>query len=97
MSGKMAQHWLDDEDLKGETVVFLDGSDVYRKSSAALRALSNLGGIWKLAGLGLWAPRFLRDGLYDFIARRRRRWFGGGESCPLPTSVSGSADGRLLS
>ena len=93
----MARQWLEDEDLKGETVVFLDGDGIYRKSEAALRAIQALSGIWKIARAGMWAPRGLRDGLYDFIARRRRRWFGGGENCPLPTSVSGPGDARLLS
>jgi predicted DCC family thiol-disulfide oxidoreductase YuxK len=96
LTGKMARQWLEDEDLKGETVIFLDDSGVYRRSEAALRAVACLGGIWKIARAGMGAPRFLRDGIYDFIARRRRRWFGGGDACPLPTSLSGPADARLL-
>ena len=97
LGGKMARQWLEDADLKGETVVLLDADAVYRKSDAALRAIRSLGGFWKMAGAGLWAPRVLRDGVYDFIARRRRRWFGGGDTCPLPTSASGFPDARLLS
>src|SRR6185312_15192231 len=64
LTGRMARQWLEDEDLKGETVVFLDASGSYRKSDAALRAVRNLGGVWKLAGMFLGAPRVLRDGLY---------------------------------
>jgi predicted DCC family thiol-disulfide oxidoreductase YuxK len=29
-------------------------------------------------------PAPLRDGIYRFIAKRRYRWFGRKESCPLP-------------
>jgi predicted DCC family thiol-disulfide oxidoreductase YuxK len=97
LTGKMARQWLEDKDLQGETVIFLDDSGIYRKSEAVLRVLARLGGPWRIARAGLWTPRFLRDGVYDFISRRRRRWFGGGEGCPLPTSLSGPADGRLLS
>jgi predicted DCC family thiol-disulfide oxidoreductase YuxK len=92
LTGKMARQWLEDADLKGETVVLLDRDAVYRKSDAALRALAGLGGLWKIAKAGLWVPRLVRDGVYDFIARRRRRWFGGGETCVLPASVSGTQD-----
>ena len=97
LNGKMARQWLEDEDLQGETVIFLDSHGVYRKSEAVLRATQKLGGLWVVAKAGLWAPRFLRDGLYDFIARRRRRWFGGSDSCPLPTSLLSAQDTRLLS
>ena len=98
LTGKMARQWLEDEDLNGETVLLLEGAGTFHKSEAALRAIRNLGGFWKLAGAGLWVPRFLRDGLYDFIARRRRRWFGGAENCRLPTSMGRDpgGDSRLL-
>lgn len=96
LKGRMAGQWLEDEDLDGETVIFLDGEGVYRKSEAVLRVLSRLGGFWSLAKGFLPAPRFLRDGAYDFIARRRRRWFGGGETCVLPTAEAARPDARLL-
>jgi len=29
-------------------------------------------------------PRVIRDSVYDFVARRRKRWFGEvDESCPI--------------
>ncbi|MGL6267168.1 MAG: thiol-disulfide oxidoreductase DCC family protein [Chitinophagaceae bacterium] len=31
-------------------------------------------------------PRFIRDGVYNFIARNRYKWFGKKESCFLPTA-----------
>jgi predicted DCC family thiol-disulfide oxidoreductase YuxK len=94
LGGATAARLLDASDRNGETVLLLDGAGLHRKSEAALRALRSLGGFWSLAGAGLWLPRFLRDGAYDFIARRRRRWFGSAESCPLPGSRTG--DPRLL-
>jgi predicted DCC family thiol-disulfide oxidoreductase YuxK len=100
LSGKMARQWLEEEDLKGESVIFLDGGGIYRKSDAVLRALARLGGFWRIAKGGLWVPPFLRDGVYDFVSRHRRRWFGGAETCPLPTSIStgnAAGDSRLLS
>ena len=55
------------------------------KSDAAVHVFRRLGGGWKLLGglIGL-VPRVLRDSVYDFVARRRKRWFGEvDESCPI--------------
>jgi predicted DCC family thiol-disulfide oxidoreductase YuxK len=30
-------------------------------------------------------PRALRDGVYDFVARNRYRWFGRSDTCLMPT------------
>ncbi len=48
---------------------------------------------WKLLYAGILLPRFLRDSLYDRIARNRYRWFGKRESCRLPSSEE---KGRFL-
>lgn len=55
------------------------------RSDAVLGLLSRLGGIWRLAAPLRWLPRGLRDRAYDFIARRRYRWFGRREACRLPS------------
>jgi predicted DCC family thiol-disulfide oxidoreductase YuxK len=59
----------------------------YRKSDAALRVLAGLGGAWGLARPLLGFPRFLRDAVYDFIARNRYRWFGKRDNCRLPAAA----------
>lgn len=61
---------------------------VRSRSDGALAALAVLGGKWRgLAGLARWVPRFVRDAVYDAIARRRFRWFGRLESCRIPTAA----------
>jgi predicted DCC family thiol-disulfide oxidoreductase YuxK len=55
------------------------------RSDAALHVLRRLGGGWRLLAslLGL-LPRRLRDAGYDFVARRRVRWFASPtDACPL--------------
>lgn len=54
------------------------------RSDAALAVLRELGGIWRLVGWLRVVPRVVRDGVYDFIARRRYQWFGKEESCLVP-------------
>jgi predicted DCC family thiol-disulfide oxidoreductase YuxK len=44
-----------------------------------------LGWPWRALGVLLVLPRPLRDAAYDFVARRRYRWYGRRESCRMPT------------
>jgi len=68
------------------TVMLVDErGETFDRSDAALRIIAGCGGIWRGATLFRVVPRGLRDLLYRFIARHRRRWFGGAESCALPT------------
>ncbi|MEM9928568.1 MAG: thiol-disulfide oxidoreductase DCC family protein [Bacteroidota bacterium] len=67
------------------SLVLLEDGKAYTKSGGALRAAAHLGGSWKaLAKTMFIFPSFLRDGVYDFIARNRYRWFGKEEACMLP-------------
>jgi predicted DCC family thiol-disulfide oxidoreductase YuxK len=61
------------------------GEWVFVRSEAALRLARYLGYPWRLLTLGRCVPRSLRDRLYDFVARRRHRWFGTSPACPLGT------------
>ncbi len=55
------------------------------KSEAALRIARILGGGWNILYSTIILPRFLRDAVYDLIARNRYRWFGKKDSCMIPT------------
>lgn len=55
------------------------------KGRAILFVLGQLGGLWRLASLLRGLPRPILDAAYDQIARRRYRWFGRHDACPLPT------------
>ena len=68
-----------------DSFVLQEGDRVHVRSSAAVRILMALGGPWRLAGALLAIPRPLRDRVYDFVARRRYRWFGRRDSCRMPT------------
>lgn len=68
------------------SIVLIDGNQCYFKSDAALRIGKELRGIYRLSFLLIWIPKFIRDFVYDLIARNRYRWFGKSESCWLPTS-----------
>jgi predicted DCC family thiol-disulfide oxidoreductase YuxK len=68
-----------------DTLVLVDGAGRHERSTAALRICLHLGWPWR-ALLVLWlVPRPVRDSVYDWVARNRKRWFGGKEACRLPT------------
>jgi predicted DCC family thiol-disulfide oxidoreductase YuxK len=57
---------------------------VYQRSDAALLVCKLLGKGWLfLYGL-IILPRFLRDGMYAWVARNRYRWFGKHQECWMP-------------
>ncbi len=70
--------------LDPASVVLVAGDQTYCYSDASLLAIAALGGAWRLVTLARLAPRFLRDPLYRFVARRRYRWFGRSDTCRAP-------------
>lgn len=57
----------------------------YLRSDAVLHALIDMRSSWRfLARPALWVPRSWRDGIYNWIAARRHRFFPK-HSCELPT------------
>lgn len=68
-----------------DSIILIDGGRLYTQSSAALRIAKRLGGAWPLLYIGMMVPKFLRDAIYNFIAKNRYRWFGKKEACMIPT------------
>lgn len=56
-----------------DTVYFLDGNELYSKSTAVLKLLPFLKGYVFVLRLGWILPRGLRDKIYDEVAKRRQR------------------------
>ena len=69
------------------TMAFHDGDVLYVESSAAIRAIAALGGVWSLMKVFLIVPSFLRDMVYRWVANHRYLWFGKRETCRLATST----------
>lgn len=68
-----------------ESIVFFDGNQAFRKSRAALEVARRMRGLWPLLYVFIVVPGFLRDVVYDFIARNRYKWFGKQVACRIPT------------
>ena len=67
-----------------DTVVLVDGNRVFTRSDAALEVLRRLGSAWAWLSIFRWAPRPIRDAVYNLVARNRYRWFGEKQECWLP-------------
>lgn len=82
------QKLVQDNGLTGnymDTFVLNDDGKIYLRSEAALRVLRYLGGVYYLAGVFLIVPQFVRDGVYNWVAANRYKWFGKSETCRIPT------------
>ena len=56
------------------------------RGAAVLRVLRYLGGLWSvLAAVASIVPPFIRDWVYDLVARHRHQIIHGDTSCLLPT------------
>lgn len=64
-----------------------ENETLYRKSTGVLMALADLGGFWRAVSWLRFVPRFIRDPVYDFVAKYRYRWFGQYNECRIPDSV----------
>lgn len=73
----------DIEDLKSIVVVI--DEKTYRQSEAVLRAMAQLGGIWKALLLLNQLPKSITNAGYNLVAENRYKLFGKKESCRLPT------------
>lgn len=69
-----------------DSVIFITGDKVYTRSSAALRIVGSLTGFWFLARILLIIPPFIRNTVYDIIARNRFDWWGK-TTCLIPDSA----------
>ena len=86
-----ARQWKQDH---FNSFILLEGSIIYTRSTAVLRVCKHLGGIWGFAYAFMIIPKFLRDAIYNLIAKNRYKWFGRREECWVPTP---ELQGKFLS
>lgn len=67
-----------------DSLVLIENDKAYVKSGAALRTTRYMKGLYPLLKGLLIVPPFIRNFVYDFIAKHRYKWFGKAESCMLP-------------
>jgi predicted DCC family thiol-disulfide oxidoreductase YuxK len=68
-----------------ESFILVENNKVYQRSTAALRVARRLNGLWPLLYAFIIVPPFIRNAVYNYIAKNRYKWFGKQESCWVPT------------
>jgi predicted DCC family thiol-disulfide oxidoreductase YuxK len=87
LQSKFAQELLSKLNSDGnipDSIVLVEADEMYYKSKAALKVARRLKFPWPLFYIFIVIPPFIRDWMYDFIAKRRYRWFGKKQQCFVP-------------
>lgn len=81
-AGKILRNYFE-IDEKTDSIILIRDYSAYIKSCAALRMTLYMKGFWPLLVVFLIIPPFLRNPVYDLVARNRMKIFGRVESCAL--------------
>jgi predicted DCC family thiol-disulfide oxidoreductase YuxK len=89
LQGKKGQEYLKQFNLPINDLnsfILIEGNTLFTRSTAALRILKYLGNGWQLFYAFIILPKFIRNGVYKWIAKNRYKWFGKKEECWIPTA-----------
>ena len=65
--------------------VLIENGKAFTRSAAALKVAKKLNGLWPLLYGFMIVPGFIRDAIYNWIAKNRYKWFGKKDACMIPT------------
>jgi len=68
------------------SIIVMENGKLFQKSDAILRIVARMDGVWSWLRIFRFIPRFLRDALYDLVARSRYKMFGKKDACMIPTA-----------
>ena len=69
-----------------DTFLYVENGSFFTKSTAALKVLKQLSGLWPLFFPLIAVPKAWRDVVYNVLARHRYLWFGKFDECVIPTT-----------
>ena len=90
ISQEITSHLKIDSKNKESIFLYEQGVSYDFKSTAALKIMKEFGGLWYLTQVGYILPQFLRDGIYDIVAKNRYKWFGKRDICMIPSAETKS-------
>ena len=70
--------------LKNDSIILINDAQVNYRSTAFLRIVTQFKGLWKITFIFYLIPTFIRDILYNFIAKKRYYFFGKKNQCMIP-------------
>jgi predicted DCC family thiol-disulfide oxidoreductase YuxK len=69
-----------------DSFALIENNKIFLRSTAALKVFRYLKGLWPLIYGLIIVPKFVRDRVYDLIAKNRYNWFGKRDECMVPTA-----------
>lgn len=66
-------------------ILYEPGIAYYFKAEAALRIAKELKSWHSILYIFINVPNFIKNGVYDLIAKNRYKWYGKKEACMIPT------------
>ena len=79
------EHYNIDTSKIDSILLYTPEKGIHYKSTAALKVAWQLGFPINLLAIFLIVPNFIRNWVYDFIAKNRYKWYGKKEACMTPT------------
>ena len=70
--------------LSINSLILIEKGVMYTQSAAVLKICKHLNGLWPLFYCLIILPKFIRNGIYQWIATNRYQWFGKQEKCMVP-------------
>lgn len=84
--GKLIIEQFNIDTTKTDSILlYSHDKELKTKSSAALHVAKQLGFPINLWSIFLIIPAFIRNWVYDFIAKNRYKWYGKKDKCMIPT------------
>lgn len=84
-AGKELLSRYDVDTSRTDSIVLIENGKAFVRSTAALRVARSLSGGYPLLYAFMIVPNFIRNWVYDFIARNRYKWYGRKDQCMIPT------------
>jgi predicted DCC family thiol-disulfide oxidoreductase YuxK len=69
--------------LETDSVILINQNRTYFESEAVVEIAGMLPFPWKLGRIFRFIPKIIRNGLYNWIAKNRYRWFGKRNTCRI--------------
>ena len=89
LQSKVGKKIINDHNIdtsKTDSIILYEHSKgVFFKSTAALKIASRLGFPRNLMAIFYLIPTFIRNWVYDYVAKNRYKWFGKQDACMIPT------------
>lgn len=79
----LEKHSIDSS--RTDSIILIENNVAYIKSTAILKISKHMSGLYPLTYGFIIIPVFIRNAVYDFIARNRYKWWGKKDSCMIPT------------